>query len=142
MSALVRLIILVPIGYIAALIAGALIITIALFGGQIEPETSPIIIGVAIGVTLYGGLTTFLPALLAVVLAEIFSWRSVFYWLAAGGVIGVLASEITKAYGGFDFTVHLLPIYLAGGFVGGFVYWLIAGRDSGASPAPPEPARD
>lgn len=99
------------------------------------------ILGMAIGVTLFGGLTTFLPALLAIVLGEVFSWRSIFYWLAAGGVIGVLASEITKAYGGFDFTVHLLPIYLAGGFVGGFVYWLIAGRDSGASPAPPAPRR-
>jgi hypothetical protein len=139
MSALIRLVILVPIAYIAALVAGALIITIALFGGQIDADTAPLVIGVAIGVTLYGGVTTFLPALLAIVLAEIFSWRSIFYWLAAGGVIGVLASEITKAYGGFDFTVHLLPIYLAGGFVGGFVYWLIAGRDAGASPAPPAP---
>ena len=141
MSALLRLIVLVPIAYIAALAAAAIVVTVGLFGGEVDAETAPIILGVAIGVTLYGGLSSFFPALLAIVAGEIMAWRSIFYWLAVGGLIGLLASGVTEAYGSFDVTANLLPIYLAGGFAGGFVYWLIAGRDSGATPATAGPAR-
>ena len=76
-------------------------------------------------------MISFLPALLVVVLAEIFAWRSLFVYLAAGGLIGILGKQTTIAWGGLDFANDLFTLCLAGGFAGGFVYWLIAGRDAG-----------
>ena len=45
------------------------------------------------------GAFSFLPALIAIVLAEAFGWRSVFYWLAVGGGIGLAANGCTGFVG-------------------------------------------
>lgn len=136
MSTLLRYILLIPLAYIFALYAAAVVMSIALFGGNIDVETAAMALGLSIGLTLYGGAVTFLPALAFVILAEAFGWRSIFINLAAGGVIGLIAAEVTAAYGGLAFADHLRLICIASGFVGGAVYWLIAGKFAGNRPGP------
>jgi hypothetical protein len=73
--------------------------------------------------TVWIGAIAFFPALLAIALAEVFAWRSVIYYLLAGGAIGLAADPA--------FRDGHTTVMLASGFVGGFAYWLIAGRLAG-----------
>jgi hypothetical protein len=131
MTTLLRLLILAPLAYVIALIAAAATVTIGLFAGQIDGDTAPFALGVAIGVFFYAGLITFIPALIAVILAETFGWRSLLFYLAAGGAIGFIAGETTMAFDGLAFADDLRFLCVAGGFVAGAVYWLIAGNLGG-----------
>jgi hypothetical protein len=135
MTTLLRLLILAPLAYILALVAAATTVTIGLFGGQIDADTAPFALGTGIGIMFYAGLITFVPALIAVILAETLGWRSIAFYLAAGGVIGLIASETTLAFDGLAFADDLRLLCVAGGFVAGAVYWLIAGKlgDAGAT---------
>ena len=72
-----------------------------------------------------------MPWLIAVVFAEGFGFRSVYYWFAVGGAIGAAAYAFTGFYGDKADGGSGIAIHLAAGFVGGFAYWLIAGRSSG-----------
>lgn len=105
--------------------------TLGLFGGNIDADTFPVAAGMAIGITLFAGMISFVPALIAVVLAEVFRWRSLIAYLIVGGAIGLICGEATIATGGLAFADNLRLICLAGGFVGGAVYWLIAGKLAG-----------
>ena len=131
LTTLLRLLVLAPLAYIAALIAAATLVTFALFGGQIDAETFPIAAGMSVGVMLYAGMISFVPALITIALAEVFRWRSLIAWLIAGGAIGLVCSETTMVFDGLTFAGNLRVICLAGGFVGGAVYWLIAGKLAG-----------
>src|SRR5574337_70386 len=90
----------------------------------------------ASGVTVLVG---FLPILIAVVLAEAFSIRSLLVYAAAGAVIfllGYYSAGFTSAY---EESIDTPPppisrqaeIAAAIGIVFGFTYWLLAGRNSG-----------
>jgi hypothetical protein len=81
--------------------------------------------------TFWAGTIGFLPAAIAIVLAESFGWRSILFYLLAGGLIGAAAIHLTMQSGVFDFADRPNVALLAAGFVGGFVYWLIAGRRAG-----------
>ncbi len=131
MPLLLRLLLLAPLAYVLALLAAAGIVTLALFSAQIDEHTAAIALGVWIGVTVYGGMISFVPALVAAIAAEALGWRSVLYYLAVGGAIGWLAAETTMAFDGLDFAGQLRLICIAGGFAGGAVYWLIAGKLAG-----------
>jgi hypothetical protein len=85
----------------------------------------------------YGGAAVLLPALVAVVLAEVARIRSVFYYGLAGAFVGLgsfytfdLASELEDTT---DIVPvgHGLALVIAAGVVGGLIYWLIAGRQAG-----------
>jgi hypothetical protein len=77
-----------------------------------------------------------LPALIAIVVSEIFSLRSVVFYGLAGAAIGALAYA---SLGGFDPALlgidsaerREVEIMVGAGIVAGFVYWLIAGRNAG-----------
>ena len=86
-----------------------------------------------LGMVLFAGnvapALTALPGLIAVVAGEALRLRSWMYYVPAGGAallaIPLLASPIHA-----DFTAgsRWLAVFAAAGFVGGFVYWLLAGR--------------
>jgi hypothetical protein len=83
--------------------------------------------------TSFVGATALVPAGLAIVLAETQRLTALTYHLIAGGLVStaiVVATWIPPEHG------MRLPqdwnLFLAAGFVGGFVYWVIAGRTSGA----------
>ena len=85
--------------------------------------------------TAWTGTIAILPALLAIALAETFAWRSVLYYFLVGGIVGLMADQATNLYGNPSFYDQRTVVLVAAGFVGGFVYWLIAGRLAGTQPS-------
>lgn len=167
MSAFLRIFFLAPLAYVLACTAAAAVIVFALVRGFQPPPVGVEIFAMMLPATIATGAVAILPALVAIVLAEAFGWRSLFYWLAVGGLMalvvivspGLVAAVQAVAL----FVIYIawvprpvpldsLPVadfvttVLAAGFVGGFVYWVFAGRWSGmggmndaAPPAPPAP---
>jgi hypothetical protein len=91
------------------------------------------------------GAAAFAPSAIAIAAAEILSFRSVFYFLAVGGGLGIVANHMSvadpSAFATFDRAELVFP---AAGFAGGFIYWLVAGRLSGhfgRRPVLPPPTR-
>ncbi len=141
MADLLRLLFLVPLGFIAAVLAATLTILAGWYGHQpgvlTDVAATGYVIGVGVWVVLQVGALAVIPAFLIIVLAELFGWRSVFFYLAVGGGLGLSADRLHAMLWELDGAMLLLP---AAGFVGGFAYWLIAGRLSGLTRASPPPA--
>jgi hypothetical protein len=150
-TALLRLIFLVPTAFALACIAAALVAAIGLSRGFTVPPPEGGTAMVMVLATFGIATLAFLPMLLAIILAEVFAWRSVFYWLFVGAAIAflaatpiaiaimhavtqialVLAIDSSVTVYRVDWHGNVTIIALAAGFVGGAVYWLIAGRYSG-----------
>jgi hypothetical protein len=79
----------------------------------------------------------FAPAALIIFIGEILSLRSVLFYSVMGALVGAIAyflTDVTARMQGAGTVVPLtqeLQFMVAGGIVGGFVYWLIAGRRAG-----------
>lgn len=102
-------------------------------GGSPEEEVITLLFSGAFGLIAFFhiGLTAFTPAVVAGLITEAFSWRSIFVHVAAGGVIGLFLLNESGVYAGETPPQQDLVITLAAGFVAGLVYWLIAGRNAG-----------
>ena len=142
MADLLRLLFLVPLGFIAAVLAAALTILAGWYGhdaGAISSDVAQTgaFIGLGLWLVLEIGALSVIPGFFAIVLAELFGWRSVFFYLAVGGALGLLAWQFPGAVWEGEGNQLLLP---AAGFVGGFVYWLIAGRLAGIARASVAPS--
>jgi hypothetical protein len=124
---------------VAAVLAAAFMVYAVLIGFEVDPVYTGIIVGSAVIITGTIGSVAFIPSAVAILAAELFRWRSIFYYLAVGGGIGLvchlLAGEIKPA----DMTERQV-LFPAAGFVGAIVYWLIAGRTAGGSVLDPPPA--
>ena len=131
MTDLLRLIVVVPLAYVAAVIAAGFVVAWSLFGPGLDGEPIDFFAGSVIAVSLMAGAVSFVPALVAVVLAEAFAWRSAFTYLAVGGAIGFATDRLADFAGPVELAGRRPVLYLAAGFVGGFVYWAIAGRSAG-----------
>lgn len=161
MNTFLRLFFLAPVAYMLACIAGAGVIVFALVRGFDPPPAGVELFAMMAPATIAAGAVAVLPGLVAIVLAETFGWRSLFYWLAVGGVIAlvVIASPglvaTTQAVALFVVYLAWVPrpvpldslpaadfvtTLLAAGFVGGFVYWALAGRWSGLNGPAAAPA--
>jgi hypothetical protein len=81
--------------------------------------------------TMWTGAIAILPAVVAIVLAEAFAWRSVLYYFLSGGLIALIADQASDLVIAPGFPGRRMVIMLAAGFVGGFVYWAIAGQRAG-----------
>jgi hypothetical protein len=137
---------------IMASLAAGIAAAVALIGVELRmlgPDTATHVFfwgtaALASGATVMVG---FLPILIAVVLAEAFSIRSLLIYAAAGAVmllLGYYGAGFTWSYE--ESIDHPPPpisreteIVAAVGVVYGFTYWLFAGRNAGRwrSPAPP-----
>jgi hypothetical protein len=137
-TALLRLLFLVPLGYIAACVAAGFMMAFGLFGYEPDPESQFFFTASVVVWTFWAGAVAFVPAILAIVLAEVFGWRSILYWLAVGGGIALVTERVADRYHSLDFADRRTVVMLAAGFVAGFAYWLIAGRLAGTGS---EPAR-
>jgi hypothetical protein len=82
---------------------------------------------------LLAASVTIIPALLVVIVGEIGRIRSIIYYIVGGG-LALIAIPLLAHYGqvgGLGSPEALIWQVLAtAGFVGGFVYWLIAGRNA------------
>lgn len=125
------------IGFILAVIAAALFMLFASVGFEpANPADSFWFwgnFGVGAAMTAsYLGAMALAPWAVVVVITEAFRLRSVLIYLVAGGVLGVLpALGIAPMMHPLNGDPRLIAILVATGFVGGFVYWLTAGRMAG-----------
>ena len=139
MAAVFRLLFLVPIGYALAVIAWGLTIAIGAVGA---PDNAPLaFIAAFTAHTLYAGAMAFVPAAVAIAIAELFALRSVFYYLAVGGALGLLAHELAFYIGRVGVYETRQLLYVAGGFVAATAYWLIAGMHAGLGLSEMQPRR-
>jgi len=74
----------------------------------------------------------FVPAMIAILLAESFSWRSILYYALIGGAIGLFFGAILPTdEPGRVFLTRGAEIMAGAGVAAGLVYWLFAGRNAG-----------
>lgn len=83
------------------------------------------------------------PAIVAVLISEMFSIRSWIYHALAGGVCALAPWSLAPT--GLDGQIFTIPQVLAAGILGGLTHWLVAGRAAGLaeprrSDEPPPPA--
>jgi hypothetical protein len=157
MGNLVRLLlrfILVPLGYLAATIAGAFII---LFGswkaGTLMLSDNPdaataalfgsIVAGPILFVVLLG--TMWLPASVGIIISEAFAIRSWIFHALNGAASAFVGWQLFGKIDASDVPMNDPQYVLAAGLAGGFAYWIVAGWSAGfwkpvfASPAAPAP---
>jgi len=135
MPVLLRLLLLVPLGFVAAVLAAGATVAVGIGGAEAGPEAQVWTVVVATWAALYAGAIAFLPWLVALVVAEGFGLRSVFYWFAVGGGVAGAVYALARTDGDLAVVGPGITIALAAGFVGGFTYWLVAGRLSGVGAA-------
>ncbi len=137
-SRLIARLFMVPIGLILALLAAGIFLGFALLA--MDPQFAatgpdPVfenVFSIFSGVFIAGifGSIGFYPILIGLVVAEIFSWRSLFVYLAYGLALSLFAFHAPGEQ--VDNLAIALDIRaMAAGLVGGFVYWLVAGRGAG-----------
>jgi hypothetical protein len=134
-------IILVPIAFVlAALITLFVIVSLgqervveALSAGR--PEELPL--GAAfdllrLGLSLFS-VYTLVPALLVVIIGEVGRLRSALYYVAAGGAALAVVPFLTRLdqpARALELAPVVWQVLATAGFAGGFVYWVIAGRNA------------
>ncbi|WP_349358733.1 translation initiation factor IF-3 [Stappia sp.] len=127
----------IVVGLIAAFLAAGIFLAFGLFQA-LDPQSDPVGFGATVGTGLVSasviGGVTFVPALIAVCATEIFRLRGITVHLAAAGLIAVGVWSAGDAQSVAPGSGGLAPgsvVAAAAGFVAGFVYWLIAGRQAG-----------
>jgi hypothetical protein len=138
---IVARIFLVIFAYFLACIAASAILTI----GTLTPEWDDLVaagfnsttawIVILVGASVIAAIAI-VPSLLLIALTEGFGWRSILVY----GVLGAglaLALSYGLDFAGYvgdpdSFLAREREVLAASGIVGGFVYWLIAGRRAGS----------
>jgi hypothetical protein len=163
MAVFLRLLFLVPIGFALACFAAGAVIVFALIRNLAPIPWPGEIAGMVLVAGMAIGALAALPTLVAAILAEMFGWRSPFYWLAVGGLLAAIAvatpwlANQVQAVAAWILIAAWMPdvrivenatpvsfatVALAAGFVGGFVYWLVVGRLAGYSDVASDAPRD
>jgi hypothetical protein len=140
--------ILIPLAFIAAIVtAGAFAAGISWLRAYPPVAGDPAALGVTSWVVfsdfilfcMFVGRAAFIPAAIAIVIAEIFAIRSALYFCGAALVAAYFASRLVDP--------EILPslpaepaVAAATALAGGFAYWLLCGRISGLR-AKAEPER-
>jgi hypothetical protein len=129
MQLLLRIILVIPVGYIAACLAAGLFFVVATIssGADLSVYTGETLL-LAAWTAAWAGALAAVPATLAVFAAEVFGWRSLLFYLVAGGAIGLC---VELAFSPLPLTGVDAQLLLASGSVAGAVYWLLAGRSAG-----------
>ena len=87
--------------------------------------------------TSFVGATAFVPSIILIAIAETFDIRSIFYYTIGGGLLAAIVWYMADISAQLENTTDLSPIgyglqlVIASGIIGGFVYWLLAGRKAG-----------
>jgi hypothetical protein len=130
--------IMVPLAFLLAMLAASAVllslglerVTVAMTSNDGEE-----VVGTVFGVLKYGWILssgiTLLPACLIILAGEIARVRSVLYYVVGGGIALVaipLMARLGPQAGGNGASIFSWQVFATAGFVGGLVYWLIAGR--------------
>ena len=134
-SRLLARLMMVPFGLILAILAAGIFLSFAVFSMEPAATSDPNIESIFTlftGVFLAGvlGSAAFYPAILGLMVAEFFSWRSLWVYLGFGLALSLFATHAPGEP--LDSLAIALDVRaMAAGLIGGFVYWLIAGRGAG-----------
>jgi hypothetical protein len=135
-------------GLALAYLAAGIFISFGLFGGYFRDlfqqaeiakgEAAPL---ATFAVFAVGILSSFqiaslalAPSALAVLVAELMGWRGLTINLVLGGLVGLATGWVVSGgeAGAEAMSQGTLLVLLATGFIGGFFYWLVAGRGAGS----------
>jgi hypothetical protein len=139
--------ILVPLGYLAAVSASTVALVLAawlpfLQTARAYEDEAFTLFGILVEggfAFVYAGTATFVPSLIAIAIAETFSIRSYFYYALAGAAVAFAPTLIADPAAPMLYGTQTV---LAAGLIGGGAYWLIAGRNAGlADPVQKQPRR-
>ena len=139
MLATIGRIIWVPIAFVlSGLVCAFVIVTLGTerLTGYIQGMDDPDMnlsggIELAASILMLVQASTLLPAIAVVLIGEIAGIRSVYYYIVAGGLAAVSAPLLARmgAEGPLLLpAVAIWQVFATGGFIAGFVYWLLAGR--------------
>jgi hypothetical protein len=143
MGSFVRLLlrfIVVPLGYLAAVIAGACVILFGSwkFGTALMSDNSDTfsygIFGMVIaGPILFGTLliTMWLPAAVGVLISEAFAIRSWIFHALNGAASAWIGWQMVGAFDRSNLPLNEPQYVIAAGLSGGFAYWAVAGWNAG-----------
>ena len=135
MPAVLRIVLLIPVAYIAACLAAGFVVMAAVYGlGESRYPIDALAITFALFVAAHAGAFAALPMAAAVILAELFNWRSLLGWSLFCGAIG-WAAQLSAERLDVSFATANRLGFVAAGIVGGAVYWLLAGRSGGHAAA-------
>ena len=129
----------VPLGFILGSMAAlAMLLTIglerathAVHGGAVDLTQWSQVLDLARGFYGLASAATVIPALLLVIIGEVARIRSSIYYVLGGGVALSALPLLARAGSlGKDLSqIGLIwQVFATAGFVGGIVYWMIAGR--------------
>lgn len=134
METVFRLLILDPLGFLIACIAAA-ITAAAITSGPIDDFRHLEIFLFNAGSLIYiFGVFSFGPASFFIAVSEIFSVRSILYWLLVGVALAALGCLFLAAQTDEAVTGPRIALLSGVGALGGLVYWTIAGREAGRRP--------
>jgi hypothetical protein len=134
-------VIVLPIAFVLAVVA-TLVVIISL--GQERavqalsargPESIPInaVVDLAALAMRLASIYTLVPALLLVIVGEVARIRSALYYVIGGGIALAIVPMLTRVNQPMT-VLELSPVVwqvlATAGFAGGFVYWLLAGRNA------------
>ncbi len=132
MRAIWRILFVIPFAFVAACVGASMVFLVSagVHPAVAEPGGDFVAKLIVVGMigAMFVGAVAGIPALVVIILAEAFGWRSLILHLVVGAGIGfaVFFSGIGNPEGS-DLTA-----FGGAGAVAGFVYWLIAGRGAGA----------
>jgi len=121
------------VGFMAGLLSAGLFIAWGFFrllGADGDPFAFAAIIGAGlVSASALGGLAA-IPALFAIGISEAMRWRSITFHVGSAGVIALviwtMGAELAEPGPRPGTTIAV-----SAGFIGGAIYWLIAGRRAG-----------
>ena len=131
---------LIILGYCLAIMSASLFMIYAITTRYIEQtqrlEDAPFIAFMAFLVPLMTLSAVFLPVFGTLIMAELFKFRHIVFYLVMGIILAFMPSLLgmnVDDKSAYDFAHYhdIIPIIAASGAVGGFIYWLIAGRNAG-----------
>ncbi|MET0277437.1 MAG: hypothetical protein ABW198_03810 [Pseudorhodoplanes sp.] len=108
-----------------------------LFSNSSDPVEKFMFFAAAFFATSFVGATAFVPAVILTAIAETFDIRTIFYYAIGGGLIAAVAWYSSDISLRLENTTDISPVtygvqlVVAAGIIGGFVYWLLAGRKAG-----------
>jgi hypothetical protein len=134
MNLLFRILVVIPVAYILACLVAGLLVLLATIGvgedGSYLRTYPRETLLLASALAAWAGAFACIPALVAILMAEAFGWRSLLFYLLAGGAIGLGYAWTFKPPDAASASSAGPELYLAAGLVGGLVYWLLAGRSA------------
>ena len=129
----------VPLGFLLGTLAAfATLLTLGLerfthsiHGRDLDGAVLTQLWGVISDAHALASIATLAPAVLVIIIGEIARIRSALYYVAGGGLAMAalpLLQRTASVPGGLAQVGLVWQVFATAGFVGGIVYWLIAGR--------------